>query len=496
MNRDHLRDEAGVAKRQLRFPSLDTKLTAFASLLRVVVLGCFVQAPVTGAASLSEAISRLDADVTAAREELTALRKRIAEERVAARAQLGEAERAARDTTRAIKQTRQTLQQKREELDRLLGRTQDRWREMHNALAALREARKQAGALLERGSLPGPSLDALDAKLARDESVEELPSLCREFFTTLSREVENSSQARNVHGRVLLDGRMLKGRLLCIGKITSCFLSDDGLHAGLVHREPGAEVPILVTRGLSPRHKQLIRDAIDSNGSVVPADVSDGWALARLQERKTFWERLVAGGPVMVPIGLVALLGLIVMFERFWFLMRVNINVDQFLANATEALHGRRFEEAEALCSRSRSPISRVVKSGIGHARGRGEHLEDVLEEAVLAELPVLERGLTSLAVFAAVAPLLGLLGTVSGMIETFHTITVYGTGNARLLSSGISEALITTWAGLCVAIPLLLVHAWLSRRVRKIVAHMERGALTLANALRASPSEPEGDQR
>jgi len=452
-----------------------------------------VASGVADAASLSEAIAKLDADVVAARKELTSLRKRIAEARVAARAQLGEAERAARETTKVLEQTRQTLQQKRGELDQLVGRTQDRWREAHDALAALREARKQAGTLLERGCLPGPSLEALDAKLTRDDCVAELPLLCRELFATVSREAESCSEVRHVPGRVLLDGRVLEGRLLCVGKITSCFQSDDGLHAGLVHREPGAEIPILVVRGLSPRYKQLIRDAADSKGSVVPADVSDGWALARLQERKTFWERLLAGGPVMVPIGLVTLLGLIVICERLWFLLRVNINVDRFLASATEALHGRQFEEAEALCRRSRSPISRVVKSGIGLARDGGEHLEDVLEEAVLAELPILERGLTTLSVFAAVAPLLGLLGTVSGMIETFHTITVYGTGDARLLSSGISEALITTWAGLCVAVPLLLVHAWLARRVRKIVAHMERGALTLANALRTLPPEPEG---
>ena len=101
---------------------------------------------------------------------------------------------------------------------------------------------------------------------------------------------------------------------------------------------------------------------------------------------------------------------------------------------------------------------------------------EAALEEALLSEEPKLERSLTLLAATAGIAPLLGLLGTVTGMIGTFEVITQHGTGNPRLLSGGISMALITTQVGLIVAVPLLLGHAWASRAVEKRQALLEEG--------------------
>ncbi|MBM4020017.1 MAG: MotA/TolQ/ExbB proton channel family protein [Planctomycetes bacterium] len=100
------------------------------------------------------------------------------------------------------------------------------------------------------------------------------------------------------------------------------------------------------------------------------------------------------------------------------------------------------------------------------------------METALLAEAPKLERSLSLLAALAGVAPLLGLLGTVSGMIATFDTISAAGTGNPRLLSGGLSEALITTQSGLMVAIPLLLVHAWLRRWVERREVMIEHQAV------------------
>jgi biopolymer transport protein ExbB len=112
------------------------------------------------------------------------------------------------------------------------------------------------------------------------------------------------------------------------------------------------------------------------------------------------------------------------------------------------------------------------------------ETLESVMQEAILRELPHVERGLASLSVFAAVAPLLGLLGTVTGMIETFRVITLYGTGDPRLMSSGISEALVTTELGLAVAIPIMLFYTFLSRRANTIIGEMEEKAVHLSNII------------
>jgi biopolymer transport protein ExbB len=146
-----------------------------------------------------------------------------------------------------------------------------------------------------------------------------------------------------------------------------------------------------------------------------------------------------------------------------------------------------RWEDCEKLLhqdGRQAMPVVNVLRAGLA---GRGEDretLESILQEAILRELPRLERFLSVLAVLGAVAPLLGLLGTVTGMIDTFRVITLHGTGDPRMMSGGISEALITTELGLAVAIPVMLLHTFLSRRVDHIVGEMEEKAVALTNTI------------
>ena len=107
----------------------------------------------------------------------------------------------------------------------------------------------------------------------------------------------------------------------------------------------------------------------------------------------------------------------------------------------------------------------------------------------------VVERGLSVLAIFGVVAPLLGLLGTVTGMIETFRVITLFGTGDPKLMSGGISEALVTTELGLAVAIPIMLLHTYLSRRANRIVGQMEEKAVSLVNIIEKEKAEQKRKQ-
>jgi biopolymer transport protein ExbB len=129
-------------------------------------------------------------------------------------------------------------------------------------------------------------------------------------------------------------------------------------------------------------------------------------------------------------------------------------------------------------------PVVNVIRNGIQARHEDRETLESVLQESILRELPRLERGVSVMAVLGAIAPLLGLLGTVTGMITTFQVITLYGTGDPKLMSSGISEALVATKWGLCVAVPTMLIHTLLSRRVHGVVSDMEEKAVTLSNTI------------
>jgi len=121
-------------------------------------------------------------------------------------------------------------------------------------------------------------------------------------------------------------------------------------------------------------------------------------------------------------------------------------------------------EGARRLVQGAASPLDRVLLAGLRALGKPRETREAVVEQVLLAETAQLTRGLSALAVLAGVAPLLGLLGTVTGMIDMFSVIAAQGSGNAKSLSGGISEALICTQAGMLVAIPLLLAHAWLGR--------------------------------
>ena len=128
-----------------------------------------------------------------------------------------------------------------------------------------------------------------------------------------------------------------------------------------------------------------------------------------------------------------------------------------------------------------------LLLTGVEHADEKRGTLEEILYEKILAARPKLERFLPFIALTAAAAPLLGLLGTVTGMIKTFNLITIFGTGDAKSLSSGISEALVTTELGLIVAIPALILHGLLARMARQKIGDMEQTAVGFINGVVAS---------
>ena len=129
-------------------------------------------------------------------------------------------------------------------------------------------------------------------------------------------------------------------------------------------------------------------------------------------------------------------------------------------------------------------PAGDMLCVAVENADQDREVIEEVLYESIIKTQPKLERFLAFIAVVAATAPLLGLLGTVTGMIRTFKLITIVGTGDARSLSSGISEALITTKWGLIVAIPTLIMHALLNRKAKGVIGSMEQAAVTFINGV------------
>src|SRR5512139_2315407 len=166
------------------------------------------------------------------------------------------------------------------------------------------------------------------------------------------------------------------------------------------------------------------------------------------------------GGPVMWPILILSIIGFAVMIERALVLRKARINVNEFLAKIRKALMvNRSIRDAVKICEQYQGPVASIMKAGLLKYGQPKEDVEKSIENAAMYEMTRLERGLIVIATAANVEPLLGFLGTVTGMINSFDALAKSGLSNPGAVAAGISEALITTAAGLMIAIPLQLIY-------------------------------------
>lgn len=195
-------------------------------------------------------------------------------------------------------------------------------------------------------------------------------------------------------------------------------------------------------------------------------------------------ELLVAGGWLMVIIVLSSVVALAICIERFYTLNPKKIAPPHLLATVWKQLKRGEMDAAKLKTLKQSSPLGRILAAGLGNAYHGREVMKESIQEAASHVVHDLERYLNTLGTIAAVAPLLGLLGTVLGMIRVFAEIMTQGTGNASALAGGISEALITTAAGLTVAIPALIMHRYFTGRIDGIVVELEQETIKLVDAL------------
>jgi biopolymer transport protein ExbB len=170
--------------------------------------------------------------------------------------------------------------------------------------------------------------------------------------------------------------------------------------------------------------------------------------------------------------------------ERFWTLMRATINSRKFTQAIGDALKSDDTDKAINICDNSRGPIANVTKSGLTHL-GRGiEHVEKAIMTSGTIEMAFLERNLIWLATVVSIAPMLGFLGTVSGMVNAFKSIAAADDISPSLVAGGISEALLTTMFGLVIAIIIQFFHNFFVSRIDKIVADMEESTQEIVDTL------------
>jgi biopolymer transport protein ExbB len=198
------------------------------------------------------------------------------------------------------------------------------------------------------------------------------------------------------------------------------------------------------------------------------------------------WELIQKGGVVMYPILLCSVLTLAIFLEKLWSLRASKIISEKFLNEVEDFIRNGKFNEAIALCSASDSSIARILFAGLKRVGKSTDMIKEAIAEQGRQEASLMERYLTALGTISGVSPLLGLLGTVTGMIKTFNVLAISKKlGDPGMLSSGISEALITTAAGLIVAIPSFVLYKYFSSKVDKLVVRMEGISLKFIEILR-----------
>jgi biopolymer transport protein ExbB len=323
--------------------------------------------------------------------------------------------------------------------------------------------------------------DALDLVKSTQERLFDDPTgafndqLCL-LLMSLAR-LEEMSGGLTFKGRAAgEDGLVKQGKFLLFGPV-AYFVSDDGDLIGVANQRVGSLIPVVETY-TDPAHTAQSKQAVSEGKGSLPFDASLGNARKIEQTKETLKEHFLKGGPVMWPMLGLFCCALLVAKLKWIGLITVPMPRAKQLAAFLDAAQSKNQALCKSLAEKMRGPAGKMLRAGCEVLDQPKELIEEAMFEKMLEAKFRLNRWLPFIAVTAACAPLLGLLGTVTGIISTFKLMTVFGSGDVKVLSSGISEALITTEFGLYIAIPAVMVHAFLSRKAKGLGDRMEQIAI------------------
>ena len=273
------------------------------------------------------------------------------------------------------------------------------------------------------------------------------------------------------------EGRLSRGQFLQLGPL----LYFSGDESGIIEETKALQARI---HSIDTKSDAQIANIAQSGSGELPMDLSLGNALAIQATKDSVLVHIKKGGIWVYPIIAFALVATIVAVLKFVQIMTIRQPAPNTVHDIVKLLREGKQAEALQLAKAQPGPAREMLVQAVEHSDESVALVEEAMYESMLSTQPKLERYLNVIAVTASVAPLLGLLGTVTGIIKTFNLMRVFGAGDPKPLISGISEALITTELGLVLAIPALVIHALLSRKVSGVMAHIEKLSVALINSL------------
>ena len=275
------------------------------------------------------------------------------------------------------------------------------------------------------------------------------------------------------------DGIVVEGTFVQVGPLLY-FSDPSGDEAGVVEENDTLKARVI---SIGKKSDSAIAEFASTKTGSLPMDVSLGDALVLRETHDSLLEHLRKGGIWVYPILAFALISSIIAVLKLIQILAIHQPEPNVVHTIARLLQEDRQTEAMELAQAQPQPARELLEQAAIHSKESIELVEEAMYESILTTQPKLEEYLNIIAVTAAVAPLLGLLGTVTGIIKTFKLMQVFGAGDPKPLISGISEALITTELGLILAIPALVIHAFLSRKVAGILANMEKLSVAFINS-------------
>lgn len=288
-------------------------------------------------------------------------------------------------------------------------------------------------------------------KLTKSKSLPSIREMEKMWLGLLEEMTESGKVGRYKAPVITADGSEIQKKVTRVGNFN---VFSEGKYLRYL---PESRRLVELAKQPNSRYQEMARELETNTNSVVTVgiDPSRGAILSAIVQTPSMQERIKQGGIIAYIILFVGGIALLIILERWVVLLVTTAKVNKQL----------KLDEAN-----TNNPLGRILSVANASSNRGLETLQLKLDEAILKELPRIERGLSTIAIMAAIAPLLGLLGTVTGMIETFTSITLFGTGDPKYMSSGISQALVTTELGLAVAIPVIVFHSYLTSRGNRLI--------------------------